>query len=73
MEYLNQYQRAYNTILNPKEEIAFLMEKQNSPFKDDSGVDYDYQIRHNPFLKTPDFYNIKPYDLLIEELKKGTP
>lgn len=37
------------------------------------GKDYDYQIRHNPFLKTPDFYNIKPYDLLIEELKKGTP
>ncbi len=32
-----------------------------------------YQIRHNPFLKTPDFYNIKPYDLLIEELKNGTP
>lgn len=37
------------------------------------GKDYDYQIRHNPFLKTPDFYNIKPYDLLIEELKNGTP
>lgn len=40
---MNQWQRAYNTILSPKEEIAFLMEKQRSPFKDDSGVDYDYR------------------------------
>ena len=43
MEFLNQYQRAYNTILNPKDEIAFLMEKQRSPFKNDSGIDYDYR------------------------------
>ena len=40
------------------------------------GKDYDYQIRHNPALENPDFYNIKPYDLLIKELEnqtKGTP
>ena len=35
--------------------------------------DYTYQIRHNPSLEMPDFYNIKPYDLLIEQIKKGSP
>ena len=35
------------------------------------GKDYDYQIRHNPYLEMPDFYNIKPYDVLIKQIKKG--
>lgn len=35
------------------------------------GKDYDYQIRHNPYLDLPDFYNIKPYDILIQQIKNG--
>ena len=37
------------------------------------GQDYDYQIRHNPFLEMPDFYNIQPYDVFINKIKNGTP
>lgn len=37
------------------------------------GKDYDYQIRHNPYLEMPDFYNIKPYDVLIKQIKNGAP
>ena len=39
----NIFQKAYNTVLNPKDEIAFQIAKLNSPFADDSGVDYDYR------------------------------
>jgi hypothetical protein len=42
-DFYNQYQIALETRLSPKDEIAFLMEKARSPFKDDSGVDYDYR------------------------------
>lgn len=31
------------TELSPREEIAFAMEKTRSPFKNDSGRDYDYR------------------------------
>ena len=31
------------TELTPREEIAFAMEKARSPFKNDSGRDYDYR------------------------------
>jgi hypothetical protein len=31
------------TELSPREEIAFAMEKARSPFKNDSGRDYDYR------------------------------
>ena len=37
------FQQAYNTVLSPKEEIAFNIAKSNSPFKNDSGIDYDYR------------------------------
>ena len=42
-DFYNQYQIALETRLSPKDEIAFLMEKARSPFKDDSGIDYDYR------------------------------
>lgn len=31
------------TQLTPEEETAFLLAKSNSPFKNDSGYDYDYR------------------------------
>lgn len=39
------------------------------------GKDYDYQIRENPSLPNPDFYNIKPYELFLKEIEqnKRTP
>lgn len=33
------------------------------------GKDYTYQVRNNPDLPTKDFYNIKPYDILLKQLK----
>jgi hypothetical protein len=79
-QYMEQYPKLRENIKNATENI-FLppkYEREDATGFDNLKVhwrckDYDYQIRHNPFLKTPDFYNIKPYDLLIEELKKGTP
>lgn len=42
-------QQAYNTLLNPNQEIDFYIKKQNSPFKDDSGFDYDYRGFYEKF------------------------
>ena len=43
MDYNSILQQAYNSYLSPNQEVDFYIKKSNSPFKDDSGFDYDYR------------------------------
>ena len=87
--FMEQYPRLINNIENAKENyfdpvrskigkdgIEYLRKdaKGFSNLKVNwRGKDYDYQVRHNPYLEMPDFYNIKPYDFLIKQIEKGSP
>lgn len=87
--YMEQYPKLRENIENAKDNVyldvkPYIDDKGNLVTRKDAtgfdnlkvnwkGKDFDYQMRHNPFLDTPDFYNIKPYEFLIEEIKKRTP
>ena len=40
---------AYNTPLNLSDELKFQIAKANSPFRNDSGYDYDYRGFYNKY------------------------
>ena len=40
---------AYNTPLNLSDELKFQIAKSNSPFRNDSGYDYDYRGFYNKY------------------------
>lgn len=85
-KYMEQYPFLRYNIKNAKENINIPVKKIKSKDgveytrKDATGFDnlkvkwkntyYDYQIRNNPGLPNKDFYNIKPYEKLVEELLK---
>lgn len=84
--YMEQYPFLRKNIEKAKEnvylEVKEKLDKKGLPYtrKDATGFDnlkikwkgkdYDYQIRNNPELPNKDFYNIKPYEKLLEELQK---
>ena len=87
--YMEQYPKLRENIENAKENVYLdakpyidkngkLVTRKDATGFDNlkvnwKGKDFDYQMRHNPFLDTPDFYNIKPYQFLINEIEKRTP
>ena len=40
---MSVFQKAYQTMLNTRDEVSYQIAKANSPFAKDSGVDYDYR------------------------------